>query len=55
MNLLALSAASSLPITREIIGLVILSRVRELNSFTRLQIADLRHFSFLATLIAAAS
>lgn len=48
-HLLAQSASFSLPMTREIIGLVMLSRVKALKSSTLLQIAVLRHFSFLAT------
>jgi hypothetical protein len=52
-NLPALSAASSLPTTMEIMGLVKSSLVKEAKYCTCLQITDLRHLSFFETWRAA--
>lgn len=52
-NLPALSAASSLPTTMEIMGLVKSSLVKEAKYCTCFQITDLRHLSFFETWRAA--
>jgi hypothetical protein len=53
VNLPALRAASSLPTTMDIMGLVISTLVKDAKYCTCLQTTDLRHLSFVETYRAA--